>query len=520
MKRLINIISVLAVLIPGLWGCQPNKPETPQKIVDLRYRVDDSYELEAISPRGITITIASTDPWTVTTQHPEWCMIDIEEGEGSDPDAVHTGQAPKTIVHVQYYDNENLDDRDDVIEIRSDYWLGKKVKVHQKGTAFLTVDKTAQAPTKATADYIVNVQSNQKWTAKFIDNTDSVTLKNGERVCWIAIKEGASGEGDGTVTVTVQDNPEEQRMATLAIYDRNDVERARVAFTQAGVLLEVSQLKIRVGYNQTQAEFVVDSNTSWTVEKSETDDWFTIAKTNYSMRDTVKMTFKVNSGEVLRYADLRIATVAAHAGDYVAERDVEVKQGYKVTPVVTVFNQTEYNSWKEEGSVHGVAAGTGMQLPNGVKINKTLPFGDYSFYWNDMSFTAGQDGRMKTLFAFGAGQEVKYYLEIRQDGTGKTAIGFNTGTDGENTAPTVSNVKFDPTGAHKITYSFMPIIDSEFCTVSFYLDDVFVTTFTSAEKVMYNVKWGSSFNTYIEVDQGGQGTLEKYEYSAPVNWGD
>lgn len=520
MKRVFNIISVLAVLIPGLWGCQPDKPETPQKIVDLRYRVDDSYELDAISPRGITITITSTDPWTVTTQHPEWCMIDIEEGEGEDPDLVHTGQAPKTIVHVQYYDNDQLDDRDDVIEIRSDYWLGKKVKVHQKGTAFLKVDKTAQAPTKASNNYIVKVESNQKWSARFIDGTDSVTLKKGDKVRWISIANGATGEGDGNITVAVTDNPEEQREATLALYDRNDVESARVTFTQAGVLLEVSQLKLRVGYNQTKAEIFVNSNSSWTVQKSETDDWFSVEKTNYTGPDTVKLTLKVNEGEVLRYADIRIATVAASAGDYVAERDVEVKQGYKVTPVVTLFNQTEYNTWKEQGTGHGVAVGSAMQLPNGVKIQKNLPFGDYSFYWKDMSTTPGSEGRMKTLFAFGAGQEVKYYLAVQSETEGYTSIGFNTGTDSENTAPKMNNVDFDPTGTHKITYSFMPIIDSEYCTVSFYLDDVFVSSFTSADKVMYNVKWGSEFNTYIEVDDGGQGTLEKYEYSAPVNWGD
>ena len=518
MKRLTNIILVLAVLIPGLWGCQPEKV-TPVKVVDLRYRVDDSYELEAISPRTITIVVASTDPWTITTTHPEWCMIDIEEGEGSPADSVHVGLGTKTTVHVQYYDNDNLDDRDDIIEIRSDYWLGKKVKVHQKGTAFLKVEKDAIAPTKATGNYTVNVLSNQKWSAKFIQG-DTVTLKNKTKVGWISIAEGASGEGNGAIKIAVQDNPEEQRQAIMALYDRKGVEQARVTFTQAGVLLEVSQLKLRVGYNQTQAEIYVDSNADWTVEKSATDTWFTVGKTSYHGQDTVKLTLQVNEGEVLRFADIRIATVAASAGAYVAERDVEVKQGYKVTPVVTLFNQAEYDTWKEQSAVHATPAGTGMQFTSGVKLQKNLPFGDYSFYWKDMSCTPGQEGRLKTLFAFGAGQEVKYYLSIESETDAYTSIGFNTGTDGENTAPKVKNVDFDPSVPHKITYSFMPIIESEFCTVSFFLDDVFVTSFTSAEKVMYEVKWGSTFNTYIEVDQGGQGALEKYEYSAPVDWGD
>ena len=92
-----------------------------------------------------------------------------------------------------------------------------------------------------------------------------------------------------------------------------------------------------------------------------------------------------------------------------------------------------------------------------------------------------------------------------------------TKTFGKKTA--VDNVSFDPALPHKITYCFMPVVDSDYCTVVFYLDDQYVTQFTSADKVMYNVKWGSSFNTYLEVDKGGIGTLEKYEYSAPIDWG-
>ena len=519
MKRFFNIILALAVLIPGLWGCQPKTPETPQKVVDLRYRVDDSYELDAISPQSISIIISSTDPWTVTTAHPEWCTIDIEEGAGSNPDSVHVGLGTKTTVHVQYYDNNNLDDRDDIIEIRSDYWLGKKVKVHQKGTAFLAVDKTAQAPTKAAANYTVNVLSNQKWSAKFVENTDTVTLKNKNKVCWIAIDGANSGEGDGSVTVAVIDNPEEQRQGILGLFDRNNVEQARVTFTQEGVLLKVQMEKFYVGYNQTTATIEVDSNAAWKIE-TDGPSWFSVGKTEYTGKDTIVFTFDPNDGETVRSSEIKVTTVAAEEGGFVASRYVEFKQGYKVTPVTTVFNQAEYDSWKEQGSIHGVyISGSGIQFSSGVKIQKDLPFGDYSFYWRDLGFTGAEDGRIKTLFAFGLGQEVKYYLSVRADGKGKTDINFNTGDDGENTSPEVDNIYFDPTVGHKLTYCFMPVVDSDYCTVVFYLDDQYVTQFTSADKVMYNVKWGSNFNTYLEVDKGGVGTLEKYEYSAPIDWG-
>ena len=85
MKRVIHILLALTALLPALWGCQQKQPEAPVKIVDLRYRADDSYVREALSPEVITIVVSSTDPWTITTAHPEWSLIDIEEGEGSDP---------------------------------------------------------------------------------------------------------------------------------------------------------------------------------------------------------------------------------------------------------------------------------------------------------------------------------------------------------------------------------------------------------------------------------------------------
>ena len=434
MKRIIHILLALTALIPGLWGCQQKQPEAPQKIVDLRYRADDSYELDAKTPRMITIVIASTDPWTITSAHPEWCMIDYEEGEGSDAEKVHVGQGNKTSVHIQYYDNDNLDDREDILEIRSDYWLGKKIKVHQKGTAFLTVEKADIAATKAAASYTVNVLSNQKWTARFISG-HTITVDEVEQP-WITIVDGESGEGNGPIQVAVQDNPEEQRKATLAIYDRNGQEMVQAAFTQEGVLLEVEMLQIRVGYNQAETTLKVDSNASWTVELSETDTWIAVDQASHTGPATLKFTFEPNTAEALRYADIRIATVAAHEGDYVAKRDIEIKQGYKVKPIVTSFDQAEYDSWKEEGVNHGVyVAGSGMQFSNGVKIQRSLPYGDYSFYWSNMAGDGVQDGRLKILFAFSEEQEVKYYLNIRADGTGKTGIGFNKGKTEGNIAP-------------------------------------------------------------------------------------
>ena len=90
MKKIFILFCCAAALVTGLTGCQRENKE-PEKIVDLRYRAQDSYDLPATGAKAFTILVVSTDPWTVTSAHPDWCIISEEEGDASDPDAVHEG---------------------------------------------------------------------------------------------------------------------------------------------------------------------------------------------------------------------------------------------------------------------------------------------------------------------------------------------------------------------------------------------------------------------------------------------
>ena len=266
MKKI--LYTVFAVLLAGgLWSCTPKEEVKEEKVVDLRYRVNDSYNLPAAGAPQITILVASTDPWTVTSAHPDWCIIDIEEGSGQDADAVHTGKAEVTTVRVQYYNNTDLDDRTDQLIIATDTWVGKKVTVNQKGCAFLSVPEEDLAfdVVKAGGDYQIHISSNQPWSSKVTDGD------------WVNIADGASGEGNGTVTVTAAENVEELRYAAVTIYDRHGEAMATALFTQDGVQLVPGSTELRAGFDQTSSELEVVSNTKWTVTKaSESDDWFTI----------------------------------------------------------------------------------------------------------------------------------------------------------------------------------------------------------------------------------------------------
>ena len=106
MKRIFNILCTTVALLTLLAGCQ--KPEEETKIVDLRYRALDNYELPATDAQVFTILVCSSEEWTISSEHSDWCIISQEEGEGAPIDSVRIGHAPITTVRVKYYDNTFL----------------------------------------------------------------------------------------------------------------------------------------------------------------------------------------------------------------------------------------------------------------------------------------------------------------------------------------------------------------------------------------------------------------------------
>jgi hypothetical protein len=302
MKRIVYILCAAAALVTGLWGCQ-KKGEEAVKTVDLRYRCQDSYALSASGAQEFTILVASTDPWTVTSEHPDWCMIDIEQGEGSDPELVHTGQAQATTVKVQYYDNVDLDDRVDKIIIQSDYWVGKTITVNQKGSAYLNIPENEMAFSveKAGGEFTIHISSNQDWSSQVTDGD------------WISVKEGESGNGDGNVVVTAEANAKELRYAELTVYDRHQSAVAAIKFTQDGVQLVLDGEELRAGYDQASGDLGITSNTKWMVSKvSAADDWFDIVTPSGEGNGKIQLSFTQNDGDALRKAEISVKNVVEH----------------------------------------------------------------------------------------------------------------------------------------------------------------------------------------------------------------
>ena len=115
-------ITILLASILALFSCSDEKEQ--MKWVDLRYRVEDSYLLEASNPETISFLVKSTDPWMVYGTA-DWYTITPPSGEG---DMENT-----TTVTIVCEENTDLDDRTDTIRIQSDYWIGKEFTITQKG---------------------------------------------------------------------------------------------------------------------------------------------------------------------------------------------------------------------------------------------------------------------------------------------------------------------------------------------------------------------------------------------------
>ena len=506
MKQLVNIFCAAAVLLAVLSGCQ-KKAEQAQKTVDLRYRANDSYDLPAAGAQSFTILVASTDPWTVTSAHPDWCIISEEEGEGSDPDLVHTGKATPTTIRVQYYDNTYLDDREDKITIQSDYWVGKVITVRQKGIAFLTIPEADLdlSVEKAGGDYYIHINSNQDWSSK---------VTAGE---WISITEGATGHGVGTVTVAAETNAKELRYAEVTVYDRHEEAVAAIRFTQDGVQLVPAGEELRAGYDQLTGELEITSNTKWVVAKaSEDDTWFSIENPTGEGSGKIRLTFTQNATESLRKAEITVKNVIDNPDDFQVEKTIVVKQAYKIEPVRVVVDNDELSLWKSDwANAPTYAKGVGTTFVGKARLNRSMAFGSYTFRWSNFVTDPELGGpRIRHWFCFNESCELK--ADIRPADV-KVSFEFNAAGDGNKpslnsftaiddwTQPIELTIKFNPSGA-------------EHCHVTYLVNGVEAGSFDTAPDLLRSVTWNAGINMYFGVDVAGSALCEWYEYTAPMNW--
>lgn len=479
----------VAILLSASSLLQSCNNTEAEKWVDLRYRVEGAYLVEAENPEPVSFQVKSTEPWEVYGKY-DWYTISPNTGEAGE---VYT-------VTVTCKKNTELDDRVDTLNIKSDYWIGKQVVLTQKGTAYLDVegiDMINQAGESKT----FSVLSNQKWTAKVTDGD-----------VWLFIQSGASGKRNGEITVTASPNTGEQRIGIVTIYDRHGKIAQKVQCTQAGVLLAPDTPengKWLAIYEQAQQLTIhVESNAEWEVYKeNEADDtWYHFEKTSFDGSADIVINVDSHEGSAVRTGIIVLSTQTAEGVTPVL-KTIKIKQANPQRPVVTEVNK----------SISGAYYGPGGLMP-----------GHYSFYWEPLG-----KANLTTFFSWSGkapdGGDVELRFHILSKQTQLSTRPWNGDVYNENSSRDVDTGK-----PSVLSFEIREAVDAEDPAQSWIYsewilndkvigkatsDGIIDTNGTSdTYKVPFSVtQEGGNFSMKIS---DGSVTLTKWEYIAPLVWGD
>lgn len=124
-SRIIPLI-MLFVAMQILQSCESDDDKSTNW-VDLRYRANDAYTIEAKSPTPIIIQVKSTRSWEVCGKE-DWYTISPAVG----------GAGEAYDVTILCHENITANERVGKIYIKSDYWTGKELTITQKGNTTVT----------------------------------------------------------------------------------------------------------------------------------------------------------------------------------------------------------------------------------------------------------------------------------------------------------------------------------------------------------------------------------------------
>lgn len=348
LKKLVNITSILALAL-SLFAC---KDDVEQTIVDLRYNPEDSYTLTAANPESITFEVRSNHPWEIINKG-TWNVVTPEIGLS---DSIY-------LITVACEENTELDDRIDTLIIKSDYWVGKRVALLQKGTAYLHPVQDTIVIESAISSGQVALESNQDW---------SIEVTSGES--WLTLTSEAEGSKNGSISFEATENKGELRYGLITLYDRNDKAADTLVVSQNGVLLNVSETEIRAVYPEQLITFNVESNSRWELVKSEYDIWYEVeGEVVNEGNKTVSLALKEHSGISIRKSEIIIRSVSDEDGIVPVERSLVLKQAYKPNPEIKEF----------DGLFSGGAINSGSPIFDGGDM--LIGEGQHRLLFNDIS---------------------------------------------------------------------------------------------------------------------------------------
>lgn len=496
---LIKTTAILAALTV-LAGCA--EKDGPMKWVDLRYDVpQDSYVVDAKGEQTVTIRVKSTDPWEVFGSNREdWYLITPDKG----------GPGEIYEVTISCVENTGLDDRSETIIVKSDYWTGKEFRLTQKGTAYLDFTEPsvlAQDGGPVTFDILTN----QDWTAEVTSGNE-----------WLKIESGAVGNGDGSVTVSASVNSGEMRYGEVTLYDRKSEPAHRVVVTQDGVLL--SPLSPENGrwfvlYEEAQQlRIPVEANSRWNVvkENPEDDVWYDFeGATSFDGNGEIV----INVSEYAKGGSGAVRTGTVVLSSETAEGAVPVVKTVR-------FKQASPDENRKQTYPGGVLDQTGITSAEGQTA------GRYTFY------LAPFDASTCIYLYFMWQREGVSFAELRfwlntSFAPMKTELSCMPYCNDVNKWQNSLLVPFDSSKPVKIAIDIResaPDAQGQTWIYSeWWLNDRMIAKATSdgiADKDGNTDTWKVP---YGDVSSGGffriwaftgAGTLEKWEYTSPLDWGE
>lgn len=482
---LMGLLVIISLL--SLGAC--NKDEAI-KWVDLRYKTADSYMLTASDPQPITIQVKSTDPWIVYSNHKDWCSISPDNG------------VPETTfdVTIIYTDNTELDDRIDTITIKSDYWIGKEIKVTQKGIAYLDLEVAQDIliGKEDNSTYTFKVKTNQKWTAAVTEGKE-----------WLSITKGVSGELDGEVTLMCTGNKGEKRYGKITIYDRHGGIAAEVACTQDGAQLDPETMALRADHTQQQIVLPVVANTEWTVTKDDDDmSWYSFEQTEFNGTQNLVIILDENTRTTVRKATFTLSTKQVE-GTIPAIRNIVLKQANN--PVVEHHRFDDPANWPVKNGTISFANGEITCTAGRVTRDGFAP-GYYSFHIKSMT----ADAHSALFFTYTPyapydALEIRWHLNMA---AGKTNYSTSPWT------PVIDrNKSFDKSlGSYTLGLNLERSEKPGLMKIKWYLDGVLMDSYdnTQDDRVF---PYGSNALVYLG-SSAGTVVYDWWEYTAPIEWGD
>lgn len=475
-------ISAIFLLAGSLSLHSCSDDNAPMKWVDLRYKVESSYLLEASNPETIEFLVKSTDPWSVYGKA-DWYSISPDHGEAGET----------FTISIKCKENTALDDRMDTVTIKSDYWVGKEFTITQKGIAYLSLegDKDFQLG-KGEEQGTFSVLSNQNWSAEVTEGKE-----------WLSITKGSTGAMDGEITLSATANKGETRTGEVTVYDRHQVKVATMTCTQDGLTLNPADLLYKVMYDVETLAIPVESNADWTVSKeNEDDEWFGFAQTEFNGNQNLVIRMEPNKGSSTRTARITLSTKKVEGVQPVVKTLV-LKQAYLPQPVIREFEKADLGGrWSSTGGT--ISFDGDAHIAGGRIAQDGFAPGYYSFYLKEMS----ADAYPVIYFTYGD-IEIRWHIDAA-GGTTDISTRPWTPTDG-------GNVKVDITKPHVLS---LDLSDADgYMQVEWILDGQSLHKAVANITNNFMLSYGASSYTLVGCDKGSC-IYDKYEYTEPIDWGD